>query len=474
MKIARFRTLAFRLTIWYVVILGLIVALCGAFLYQGFKKGLLADLDKQLRDIAEHVSEHWEPRGVTWPEAIAETEAEFRALRPFIQAVKLAPGGNGRPEIVHRSPLVPADTFLFPPELYAKAESADWDHLVYGTAGWTSLSTSPLRVVLLPVRGENLIQVGVSLDHVNRELARLTLIMILAGLLLVAFASIGGSLIIRRALSPVQSVVYTARRITADDLTLRIDAKNRKDEIGELVATFNDMIARLDKSVQKIRQFSGDVSHELRTPLTIIRGEIEVILRKERSGEEYRTTLESALEESHHMEKIIDDLLFLSRMETAAKLNFNQDVALDEVLSRVLDSRGAAARQKGLAFTIGHALPLRVRGDRTLLERLVTNLVDNAIRYTPAGGRIEMALAKEDAASVLEVRDTGIGIPAESIPFIFDRFYVVDPSRSKEIGGSGLGLSIVKSVADLHGASVEVRSRVHEGTIFAVRFPARE
>jgi heavy metal sensor kinase len=288
------------------------------------------------------------------------------------------------------------------------------------------------------------------------------------------FASLGGSFIIRRALQPVTSVVQTAKHITADDLSLRIEAKNQKDEIGALVATFNDMIARLEKSVRKIRQFSGDVSHELRTPLTIIRGEIEVVLRKARSAEEYHETLESVLDETHHMEKIIDDLLFLSRLEATDKIEFSDDVELNEILSRVWDSRSPAAREKGIELKMLPSSPSRIRGERTLLERLLTNLVDNAVRYTPAGGNVVMGVEERGPWLVLTVRDTGIGIPEESLPLIFDRFYVVDPSRSKESGGSGLGLSIVKSVADIHGAVIDIRSRVEEGTTFTIRFPLAE
>ena len=472
MTIPRFRSLAFKLTIWYVVILGIIIAVSGAFLYEGFKKGLMADLDEDLREIAEQAYEAWQPRGVTWEEALGKAEEEFKGYGPFLQAVKLAERGAGRIEGITRTGKIPPGAFDFDPAVYARAERSDWDDLVYLTVKREALTSSPLRVVFFPVRGETIIQAGISLERLNGEMGRLAIIVILAGLLLLSFASFGGGFIIRKALRPVKSVVRTANHITADDLSLRIDAQNRKDEIGALVETFNAMIARLEKSVGKIRQFSGDVSHELRTPLTIIRGEVEVLLRKERSGEEYRETLRSVLDESHHMERIIDDLLFLSRLEAAGKTAFAHIVPFDEILSSVWESRVPTARRKGIAFDLGKMPSLSVRGDHTLLERLAVNLLDNAIRYTPAGGKVEMDLEETSAGAVLTVRDTGIGIPAESLPLIFDRFYVVDTSRSRESGGSGLGLSIVKSVADLHGAAIDVRSRVGEGTTFTITFPA--
>ena len=269
----------------------------------------------------------------------------------------------------------------------------------------------------------------------------------------------------------MKSVVQTAKHITADDLSLRIDAKNRKDEIGALVETFNDMIARLDKSVKKIRPFSGDVSHELRTPLTIIRGEIEVVLRKERRKRNTRRRWTACSKRSAPMEKIIDDLLFLSRIEAMTGEDFDARIPLDEVLIQAFESRELPARRKGVHLDLIDPVPARIRGEANLLERLIVNLIDNAVRYTPPDGRVEVSLDVQGTEAVLAVEDTGVGIPEEAIPQIFDRFFVVDKSRSKESGGAGLGLAIVKEVADAHGARIDIRSKPGEGSRFIVRFP---
>jgi len=308
------------------------------------------------------------------------------------------------------------------------------------------------------------------MDSTMQDLNSLLLVMVLAGIGLLLFASLGGSFIINRALHPVKSVVKTAQQITADDLSLRIEAKHRKDEVGALVDTLNEMIARLEKSVNKIRQFSGDVSHELRTPLTIIRGEVEVLLRKDREVSEYISTLGSVLEESHRMEKIIDDLLFLSRIEALDRAKLSQSVHLDEILTTVVESRESVIRMQGLKCEAGEIAEIRIKGNGDLLERLIGNLLDNAIRYTPSGGRIIYSLIKAGESVLLEINDTGIGIPEVSLPQIFDRFYVVDKSRSKETGGSGLGLSIVKWIADSHDARIEVRSQEGEGTTVRILF----
>jgi heavy metal sensor kinase len=280
----------------------------------------------------------------------------------------------------------------------------------------------------------------------------------------------GGNLIVQRALGPVKAVTRAARRITAEDLSLRIVAQHPQDEIGELVATFNDMIAGLERSVDRIRQFSADVSHELRTPLAVVRSEIEVQLRRARSAEEYGAALASVLEETAKLERIIGDLLLLSRVEALGRKGLCAPASLDEAVMAAFESREPLARKKGIAYTLEKVEPASVPGDEGLLERLAANIIDNAVRYTPDGGQVVIALQREGDAAVLRVADTGPGIPEEALPRIFDRFVVVDRSRSRESGGTGLGLSIVKSIADLHGAAVDVRRRPGGGTEFIVRF----
>ncbi len=466
-------SLSFRLTLWYIVILVGIIVLAGFFLYQEFKDGLVADLDAKLLEIANDVNEYWgRSRGVSWLDAVRRTEEEFSAVAPFIQVVELTEKDKDRLAEVFAPERAGAGLFTLEPRTYYKADRADIDELVYDTIERRGLSDHPLRIILFPVRGPYIVQVGLSLGLLDADLRRLLLILGIAGGLVMLLAALGGNFIIRKALRPVRSVADTARRISTEDLSLRIEARKRRDEIGELVDTFNDMIARLEKSVHKIKQFSGDVSHELRTPLTIIRGEVEVLLRKERTPEEYRRILHSALEETHHLERIIDDLLFLSRLEAVSGAGLHKPVALDEVLLRAVESRESSAAEKRLELRIGKMDSAEAPGDERLLERMIANLLDNAIRYTPAGGEVEVALERRGGASVLSVRDTGIGIPEESIPLVFDRFYVVDKSRSKETGGSGLGLSIVKRVADSHGARIEIDSEVGKGTLFRIVFGA--
>jgi heavy metal sensor kinase len=471
MKIKKFRSLSFKLTLWYIVILGGIIILAGIFQYQSFKESLLDELDIKLLEIADETYETWyREQGVSWEDAIKKITNRFQSYQPLIQLVQLGEKDQKKIEKVIRDTQISEGSFLFDYRTYYRADRADIDSLVYETITEKNLSPYPVRAILFPVRGPNIVQVGISLENTELDLRRLMIIMILAGSGLLLLASFGGNFIIRKALKPVKSVVHTAQEITADDLSLRIEAGQRQDEIGDLVDTFNDMISRLEKSVKKIKQFSGDVSHELRTPLTIIRGEIEVLLRKERSKEEYQKTLKSTLEEADYLERIIDDLFFLSRIDALEKKEFDKSVQLDEILLNVVESRELAAKKKNISFDIKKVEPAEIKGEEILLERMVANVIDNAIRYSQPGGKVEVSLAKKEGTPFIQVQDTGIGIPEESLPLIFDRFYVVDKSRFKETGGLGLGLSIVKQVADCHGAKIEVESEVNKGTSFLIRF----
>jgi heavy metal sensor kinase len=291
---------------------------------------------------------------------------------------------------------------------------------------------------------------------------------IFPGFLLLAV--VWGYFFMKRVFAPVHNIVTLARNITAEDLSHRIEGIDSKDEIGELADTLNEMIARLDSSFQQIRQFSGDVAHELKTPLTALKGELEVALRKERSPEEYREILTSLLEDTNNLGKIIEDLLFLSRMDAnSIPLSFTE-LSLDEVVLEVYESTLRMAQDKQITLALASIDAAEITGDAGLITRLLTNLMVNAIHYTPEGGKIELTVEASEKMIGVTLQDTGIGIPEEALPHIFDRFYRVDQSRSHETGGSGLGLAIVQKIAEIHNARIEVESWVGKGTTFKVNW----
>jgi two-component system OmpR family sensor kinase len=464
------------LTLWYAAVLGVILAVAGAYIYRSMAGNNLRALDENLLEISRRAFQNWlssreMPEDKHWPEAIRRTEWDFALLRPRIRAISFpdAHVPDKAPTIYHA--VYPEDAApTFSVDFYNRMITRDEETPYFLTRTLPALSPRPMRVLIDP-NHDVLIEVAVSLDKMAAGQRGLFWSLLLAGALVLLLASLGGGVILRRALRPVREAVATTRRITAGDLSLRLQESGRRDEIGELVATLNGMLQRLDEAVQQLRRFSGDVSHELRTPLTVIRGEIEIALRRRRGSGDYRVCLRSILEESSRLEKIIADLLLLSSFEEMSPGAFHGDVALDEVALQVFELREKVARARKVRLGIGKLTPLRVRGEAGLLQQLLLNLVDNAIRYTPGGGQVKISLKKQGDMAVLSVLDNGAGIPDAALPHIFERFFVAEPSRNKAASGVGLGLAIVKWIAESHHARIGVQSRKGRGSVFTVAFP---
>jgi heavy metal sensor kinase len=309
------------------------------------------------------------------------------------------------------------------------------------------------------------------LEAVDEVLKTLLLILWITVPSALVVASLGGLFLANKALKPVDEITKTARMITSRSLNQRIKLRKTKDEIGRLAETFNDMISRLDGSFNQIRQFTADASHELRTPLTILKGEIEVGLRRRRYPEEYRKIMNSNLEEVNHMSQIVDDLLFLSKADTGEVHLQRHRINLAKLVSEVYAQAKTIATTKDINVHMSNDVGGVVIGDRLKLRALLLNLVDNGIKYTPEGGEMKISLEREDSRFKLQVMDNGIGISAENQPHIFDRFFRVDKARSREAGGSGLGLSICKWIVEAHGGEISVESEIGKGSIFTVTLP---
>jgi heavy metal sensor kinase len=281
----------------------------------------------------------------------------------------------------------------------------------------------------------------------------------------------GGLALANRALRPVADITTRAQRITAENLDQTIPVRNAGDELGRLSSTINDMIRRLHDSFAHVRQFSADASHELRTPLTIMRGEIELGLRSPKSPEEYRELLESTLEEIMRLTTIVDNLLTLDKADQGTAQAAFSEVDLQGLVEELYEDTELLAARKGITIQLRTSTPITIVGDRGRLRQLFLNLVDNAIKYTPDGGGVSLALERHNGSAVFEVSDTGVGIAEEELGRIFDRFYRVDKARSRELGGSGLGLSIAKWIAELHRGTITVRSEPRRGSTFTVTLP---
>ncbi|HXM63042.1 MAG TPA: heavy metal sensor histidine kinase [Terriglobales bacterium] len=297
-----------------------------------------------------------------------------------------------------------------------------------------------------------------------------------------------GYQIARQGIRPVEEMATTARHISSTNLRERILAEGYPFELAALASTFNQMLDRLEESFKRISRFSADIAHDLRTPVNNIRGEAEVALARSRSADEYRDVIESCLEESVRLSDLIGDLLFLARAESPLTHLRRERLDVGELLSGVREYYEASAADGGVSLTTKVVdEPVIAEVDRTLLQTAVGNLVSNALAHTPPGGAVVLGTGvdfsntdfpnkdfpNKDVSTIrIEVSDTGVGIPAEALPRVFDRFFRVDPSRSQGSGGTGLGLAIVQSIVLLHGGNVEIASEPGQGTRVTLHVPA--
>jgi len=287
-----------------------------------------------------------------------------------------------------------------------------------------------------------------------------------------------GLFLIRQTLKPVEDLAQQAQRISSESLSRRLPVISTDDEIGKLSLTLNDMIARLEHSIQGIHQFTADASHELRTPLTILQGEIELALKSmharpcQGNSEDCNKIFQSNLEEVNHLSRIVHHLLTLSRFDSEQnKVEFHP-VCIDDILNKIEEPARFLAMQKNQKFHFEKNEKAIVMADASHLQELFLNLVDNAIKYTSQGGKIALFSTLHDSRVVIKISDTGVGIPEDHLDQIFDRFFRVDKERSRSLGGTGLGLAICREIVLTHKGTIRVESKVGQGTTFTVTLPA--
>ncbi|HZQ46470.1 MAG TPA: ATP-binding protein, partial [Verrucomicrobiae bacterium] len=280
-----------------------------------------------------------------------------------------------------------------------------------------------------------------------------------------------GYFLVRRALAPVVKIAGSAEQITLHNLKDRLPVAQTGDELERLSVSLNHMIARLEDALQHNRRFIADASHELRTPLTIMRGELESIVDETQAAPEVQRTAASVLEEVERLARIVEGLFAVSRLDAGEAQKEWVQFDLAALATSTAEQMCLLAEDKGITISSHAPSPVPIEGDRARLKQVVVNLLDNAVKYTPDGGKIRLSVVACDAHAVLEVEDNGIGIPAEARPHIFERFFRVDKARSREMGGAGLGLSIVKSICTAHGGRVDFQSTEGAGSRFKVELP---
>jgi two-component system heavy metal sensor histidine kinase CusS len=324
------------------------------------------------------------------------------------------------------------------------------------------------------VKGEPFrILVAQPLDNTEATLRRSRTLLLWLAPVVLGIASLGGYWISGRALAPVDEITRAAQSIGIQNLSGRLTVPATGDELQRLSQTWNAMLARLETAVKRLSQFTADASHELRTPIALIRTTAELTLRRERTPQTYREALRQIVAESERTARLIEDLLLLARADAGLPALPLERLELTPLVRDVCEQGQilAQARQLEISTEVPDE-PIYVEANDPALRRLLLLLVDNAVKYTPAGGHITVSLGRDLRGATVAVHDTGIGIPGSALPHVFERFYRADESRNRDAGGAGLGLSIAKWIAERHNASLEAESVVGQGSTFRVRFPA--
>jgi heavy metal sensor kinase len=460
-------SIRWRLTLWYGAVLAAVLVAFGGAVYTLMRHELItqidADLGGELQEVIDDI----------------ESSSEWLALSQRWARRASRPGGHdfqvNRPEgetIVRSDRL--GQRGLPVPKVPESLRTLDFESVPLGARSLDLGGAGRWRAAAQLVPGPDgvvVVQVAASLAPVDHHLSELLTVLLFAGPVALLAALGGGYLLARQALAPVDRMAAEADQITATRLDRRLETPNPDDELGRLARTLNGMIARLERSFGEIRQFTADAAHELRTPLAVLRNAAEVALRTDRDTEHYRRVLEDQVEEISRLTRLAERLLFLCREDAGLSGATLQTIPLADLVRDACDVMQAVADAKGVALRVESLDASQVKGDEIQLRRLMFNLLDNAVKYTPAGGTVSVRTDTAGELVQIVVADTGIGIPDEHLPRVFDRFYRVDSARGMEPDGAGLGLAISRAIAEAHGGSIGIASAGRQGTSVTVRLP---
>jgi heavy metal sensor kinase len=460
----RIRTLRFRFALWVAGLLLAVFAALGAFVYVSQAQGLASSLDAALELGASQAiaAVNVEDGQLSFSDSVPNSENATTDLRDRGVTIRiLDPGGRVVQAFgTYRDLPIPAGSL-------AAALSRQ---ATFATVPFPP-ERAPVRFYTTPIVEEGqlvgVVQVALSLASVQETLGRLLITLLIGGPLLIGAAAFGGYFLAARALAPIDTITRTARRISAEDLSARLNLPATDDEVGRLAATLDEMLARLDESFRRERQFTADASHELRTPLAAMQAILGVVRERRRTPEDYEQALVDLSEEADRLRGLVEDLLRLARGD-AQQRAAREPLDLSTLLGDVTDSLRPLAEARGLALTYTGPAGLVLSGDADGLIRLFVNLLDNAIQYTERGA-VTVTAGTAAGAVQVAVADTGGGIPPEHLPRNFDRFYRQDSARSSR--GAGLGLAIALDIARAHGGTITVESTVGVGSTFTVHLP---
>jgi heavy metal sensor kinase len=461
-----FKTLRFRFALWIAGLLLIVLIAFGAFVYISLAQSLYASIDDSLRLSASQAiaAVNIENGAINFSDSIPESSASDLRDRGLTIRVLSTSGQVLQSFGPYRA--LPVDPMSL--QAAQQRQSTFASLAVLTTTETIRFYTAPI-VENAQIIG--IVQVAQSLADAQHTLDRLLAALLIGGPLLALAAAFGGYFLAARALTPIDHITRTARHIAEadEDLSTRLNLPATDDEVGRLASTFDLMLTRLDDSFRRERQFTTDASHELRTPLAAMQAILSVVREERRTSEDYELALSDLAEETDRLRALTENLLRLAR-DNGSQPALRESVDLSQLVCNVAESMRPLAEAKGLELNCTVPAGLSLIGDTDDLIRLFVNLLGNAINYTDQGG-VDLTGFEDSAGLHIAIRDTGIGIPAEHLPHIFDRFYRVDASRASS--GSGLGLAIALSIARAHGGTITARSAANVGTTFAVEFPSQ-
>jgi heavy metal sensor kinase len=455
-----------RLTLFYSAVLTVLLAVFGLIFYNALGLVIERRLTDELTTRAQYLANHERisnggPQLVFNPDNREEAYLVHSAAR-YYQVFQLPSGTL----VVQSQELDLLGVRLSPEAARSLANAPEYSDL--------QLEQERLRFhnAIMPGNNESyLVRVGIPLtpaDDAQRGFLRSLLFLTPIGVLLAA--AVGWEMS-RRALRPMRTLANAARQIDIEQLQQRLPTRGTNDEVDEVAHAFNETLARLENSVGQMQQFTASISHELRTPLTALRGEAEIALLEARSVDEYKHVLASQLEEFDKLSHMINQLLVLASAEAGEIQWTDQRVDLSALTASLADQLDPVATNKKITLETDVPPNINIRGDASWIERVILNLLDNAIKFTPEGGRVKISVTAEAGQVILRVQDNGIGIPPESLPHIFDRFYRAEPSRSKQIEGVGLGLALARWIVEKHRGRILAESQPGQGTTLNVILP---
>ncbi len=464
----RIRSIGSKLTLWYTGLLTLTFLLLGTIAYGLLAYSLSRDMDYALKGIGGVMVEKAKAEGSAfYPSEVDELFRRFFGFSPRDRQFDIL---DPREKIDSGRQILRSRKVIISPEALEKAARGEAHFETVASGG-----RYPIRVLTVPVvesgHPTNLVRVGMSLENMYKTRNRFLLTMTAVFPLGLLLAGGGGWLLARRALSPVDRMTQTARKISGAHLDQQLQESGNDDELDRLAKTLNDMLARLHDSIEQMRQFSADASHELQTPLTILKGEMEVALRQQRTPDEYQDILGSGLEEIDRLNHLVEGLLLLARADSGVLRLDMQSIDLRKFVANILRQLKPIADNHTVHLHQEPSEAVYVDGDREHLRRLLLNLLVNAIKYSYTDGKVAVALEQRQRWVVLHISDTGRGIPEAEQQQIFNRFHRATETGSRDGKGVGLGLSIADSIAKAHKGYIEVESSLKWGATFSVFLP---